>query len=230
MIIITWNVLHRIHAVNWDEPVIANHPDEHARIAAIAAWILRSDADVVCLQEVTTDLLFALEDFGTVCAMRYPRVPRYSRRSEPPVLTDSAEHLVTLARETPRLGRNRAFESDPGKGFLIVEVAGLRVINTHVTYRQHESQLRTLVEEAGDGAAIVCGDFNADREACGACLPGFAPALPREPALPTRPRQVPNEKPQTIDHVFVRDVEVVACEVLDGGGLSDHHPVRAQLR
>ena len=43
MLVVTWNVLHRIHAVNWDESVIAKHVDEHARIAAIADWIARRD-------------------------------------------------------------------------------------------------------------------------------------------------------------------------------------------
>ena len=33
----TWNVLHRVHAENFDEGVVAPHPDEAARVASIAA-------------------------------------------------------------------------------------------------------------------------------------------------------------------------------------------------
>jgi endonuclease/exonuclease/phosphatase family metal-dependent hydrolase len=233
MRLITWNVLHRIHAVNWDEPVIAKHPDEHARIAAIAAWIAerieRCDADVICLQEVGHDQLVALEDLGAVCAMRYPRVPKYSRRSEPATLTDPGEHLVILARGKPVLASSGAFASDPGKGFLIADVDGVLVATTHVTHRRHAEQCPRILEELGDAAAIICGDFNADRATCAECLPGFAPAIPREPALPTRPRQHDTEKSQTIDHVFGRGVRIVEAEVLDAGGLSDHNPVRVRI-
>ena len=230
MIVVTWNVLHRIHAVNWDEGVIGKHTDEHARIAAIAAsiarWIDAGEADIVCLQEVSGDQLAALP--GTVHTMKYPRVPRYYRHFEAETLREPAEYLAVIANGKRVAGE--AYASDPGKGYLIVVVDGVAIANTHVSYgERHPAQCRTLLAALGDMPAIVCGDFNADRETCLAHLPGFTPVIPCEPALPTRPRATPSEKPQTIDHVFVRGASVVEAQVLDGGGLSDHNPVRAHI-
>ena len=82
MRVATWNVLHRIHAVNWREPVVVLQPDEPARIAEITRRIVALDADVVCLQEVSGDQLAALVlalPAATILSHRYPRVPRLFR-------------------------------------------------------------------------------------------------------------------------------------------------------
>lgn len=231
MVIVTWNVLHRIHAVNWDEGVLAQHQDEHARIAAIAEWIGRCDADVVCLQEVSGDQLAAVRDVGTVFATRYPRVPTYYRRTEPTTLGDPAEYLVTITRgRESRYVRGEAFVSDAGKGFQIVEVGGMLVIDAHVSFGdRNAAQCAAILEAVGEAPGVICGDFNADRDVCARHLAGFVAAIPREPALPTRPRLVPSEKSETIDHAFVRGARVTEAVVLDGGGLSDHNPVHVVL-
>lgn len=235
--VVTWNVLHRIHAVNWDEPVRAAWPDERARCAAIANALATMPADVICLQEVSGDQLAAIRgrlgDGAAVLATAYPRVPHYYRRFETTPLGDPTEYLVVIARGAAHEVRAEPFASDGGKGFLRVELArGVTVIDTHVSYGdRHAAQCARLAEEvaAARGPVVVCGDFNADRDTCARRLPDLIAAIVREPALPTRPRQEPSEKSQTIDHVFVRDARVLEAAVLDGQGLSDHNPVRARL-
>ena len=107
----TWNVLHRVHASNWGEPAVKAFPDERVRAAAIAAKVerwLRDEDAVVCLQEVSGDLLATLRAarWGSVGLHdhRYPRVPRV-RGEDAVALDDVHEHLVILAQSpfTPRV-------------------------------------------------------------------------------------------------------------------------------
>ncbi|GAA4874427.1 endonuclease/exonuclease/phosphatase family protein [Kitasatospora terrestris] len=86
-----------------------------------------------------------------------------------------------------------------------------------------------VAEAAGDGPAVLLGDFNADRTVVAA---GLGPdctvtALPAG-AGPTRPREPGAPKSQWIDHVVVRGgLAGRDAAVRDVHGLSDHNPVRA---
>jgi endonuclease/exonuclease/phosphatase family metal-dependent hydrolase len=239
----TWNVLHRFHAQNWDEPAIETHPDETARIAAITARVEGLDHDgVICLQEVSGDQLGwlrkALADDAVIYTHKYPRVPKLFRPGFGPApLADPTEHLVTIVRGlgTARRSEGHTFPDDKGKGFLLVELAsGVVVINTHVSYGDHHvSQCAQLGTYATTyrGPLVIAGDFNEEREICGSRLgPGFVAAIPAEPARPTRPRTKPSSKSETIDHIFVVRTNAYEVEVLAGGGLSDHNPVIATVR
>jgi endonuclease/exonuclease/phosphatase family metal-dependent hydrolase len=229
--IATWNVLHRIHAVNWHEAAIDVHVDERARITAIASRVATL-ADVVCLQEVSGDQLALLRALpGVELAVHtYPRVPRLFRPGPMP-LTDPTEHLVVVSKRPLRAQRGHTFAGDRGKGYLAVELDDLTVIDTHVSYGDHHGpQCADLAEAAGGHARVaIVGDFNADRAACLGALAGFAAAEPVQPALPTRPRTKPGGKSQDIDHVFVRGVQARDVAVLSGDGLSDHNPVVATI-
>lgn len=237
MIVVTWNVLHRIHAVNWDEPAIRGWPDEPSRIGSIADLLAELPADVICLQEVSGDQLAMLRDVvpGELFATRYPRVPRYTRRFEAATLRDPAEYLVTIVRDGgARLLAEEAFPSDRGKGFHALELAsGATVIDTHVSFGDKGvEQLARLASIARDATepAIVCGDFNAPRETCAAALgAAFVPAVSPRGALATRPPTTPDAPPQDIDHVLVRGAQITAVQVLDSGGRSDHNPVAVRL-
>jgi len=232
----TWNVLHRIHAINWSEAIALAEP---ARVEAIAAWVAASDDAVWCLQEVSGDQLAALRaslpDAG-IHALGYPRVPRL-RRPGPAPLTDPTEHLVTIVRGTSapaRLVHAAAFPTDPGKGALVVELtAGVTVINTHVTYgTPRASQCRELAALArrAAGTAVLLGDFNADRATIVRDLgEGFTAMTPAAGSLPTRPRTDPTAKSQSIDHVIVYNGDGRELTVDDAGGLSDHNPARAAI-
>ncbi len=236
MIVVSWNVLHRIHAVNWSEPAIAQWTDERARLGSIADFISATNADVVCLQEVSGDQLVMLRDVeeGELFATKYSRVPSF-RKPTTETLRDAGEYLVTIVRDTgARLVRAEVFPTDAGKGFQRVELANqTTAINTHVSFGdKRPAQLARLAVEArqAPGLAVVCGDFNADRATCAAELgEGFIACVPLD-GLHTRPRQVPSEKSQDIDHVFVLGGKAIEASVLDGETRSDHNPVRVKLR
>jgi endonuclease/exonuclease/phosphatase family metal-dependent hydrolase len=236
VIVVTWNVLHRIHAVNWSEPAIGHWSDERSRLGSIADFIAATPAEVVCLQEVSGDQLAMLRDVeeGELLATKYPRVPSF-RKPTTETLRDPGEYLVTIVRDSgARLVRAEAFPTDGGKGFQRVELAnGTTVINAHVSFGdKRPAQLARLAVEAqlAPGLALVCGDFNADRPTCAIDLGDeFIAAVPLD-GLHTRPRQTPSEKSQDIDHVFVRGGKVLEASVLDGETRSDHNPVRVKLR
>lgn len=234
--VLTWNVLHRIHAVNWAEPAIGAWPDEAARIASIAEWLARDQAEVICLQEVSGDQLNCLRGQlrGDVHHFVYPRVPSYRAPPPAPYLKDPTEHLVVVVRDGgSRLIDAAAFDTDRGKGYLAVELADqTRVVSTHVTYGDKLArQTAKLAEIAQAARAIICGDFNADRSACSAALGARYACVELAPThLHTRPRQNPSDKSQDIDHIFVRGCDVLGAEIADSEQRSDHLPVRARLR
>lgn len=236
MIVVSWNVLHRIHAVNWSEPAITHWTDERSRLGSVADFIAATPADIVCLREVSGDQLQMLRDVeeGELFATKYPRVPSF-RRATTETLRDPAEYLVTIVRDTgAKLVRAEAFPTDGGKGFQRVELAnGSTAINTHVSFgEKRPAQLARLAVEAqaAPGLVVICGDFNADRVTCAADLgEGFTAAVPLD-GLHTRPRQKPSEKSEDIDHVFVRGGKALEATVLDGETRSDHNPVRVKLR
>lgn len=236
----TWNVLHRIHAENWGEDILARWPDESARIAAITARLATRTEQVIALQEVSGDQLASLRAGlagRTVHAFRYPRVPRPRRR--PSRLHDPAEYLVLLI-DGPGLADGpgqvvaaESFEDDPGKGALAVRTADALFVSTHVSGDQRRTrQLAHLagltVGDLGHPTALL-GDFNADRATVASGLGADFVIEDLSPgALPTRPRP-PGSKPLYIDHVAARGAGISAVAVEDADGLSDHNLVRADI-
>ncbi len=242
LVVATWNVLHRIHAENWDEPVIADHPDERARIAAIAeriATVLLPECAVVCLQEVSGDQLaavrLALPASAQVVSMVYPRIPRPRRGTSQ--LVDPTEHLaiVTVGLSSGSGRAEAAFPTDPGKGYLAIELTpgGVVMIATHVSYgERHVAQCAELSAVAGrqrDGVVIL-GDFNAPSATVTRALgPDFTAAELPEGSLPTHPRSTPSARSRDIDHVIALRGKVSAARVVSAERLSDHNIVLAQL-
>jgi endonuclease/exonuclease/phosphatase family metal-dependent hydrolase len=241
----TWNVLHRIHAENWGEAPIERFPDERARLAGIAARvaaILEAGCAAVCLQEVSGDQLAALRAAApraTLLSSAYPRGPWPRRRDgAPPAvaqLVDPTEHLVTVVAPgvAARLVEAAAFDDDPGKGLLAVELdGGWLLVDVHVSYgARQRGQLARVAHVAGarPGPTAILGDFNADATQVAAALgDAYALVVPAAPALPTRPR-TSGDKSQTIDHVALRGATATAAFVRPVDGLSDHNLVEAIL-
>lgn len=231
MRIVTWNVLHRVHAVNWDEAPVAAYPDERVRIeriaTTVAAW-LADDVDVVCLQEVSGDQLAALRAHVTssvaVLDHRLARIPRL--RKEGAALSAPAEHLVALVRDgaSARVREGHTFASDAGKGMLAVEVGSALVVCTHVSYGERSPE--QLARVAAAGADIVVGDFNAPADVVSLALGGdYTLAKIEEPT-----RVVPGGASKVIDHVLVRGGGITSAVVLATGDLSDHRPVAVAIR
>lgn len=238
MIVVTWNVLHRIHAENYQEEVADRFPDEAARIAAVTRRVVAALAEpdvVVCLQEVSGDQLASLLDAARGYVVRsfvYPRVPspHRGRAPAPSPLRQPHEHLVTLARRADARAAE-SFADDPGKGFLAVDVDGMLVVNTHVSFGDRRAAQLARLARVTDGPCVVCGDFNAGADAVRAGLgPGFSVVDLGPDALPTRPRRVAVEgKPAAIDHVVTRGLVGHSGVVLDVAGESDHNMVRAVI-
>jgi hypothetical protein len=245
--LLTWNVLHRVHALNWKEPVIGGFPDEGVRIARITDLVLRwldgdsaraPDASAVCLQEASGDqlrsLTLAVSARGDVVVFDhlYPRLPRLRAGGDSGLL-DPREHLITLVKAEARKREGRTFDEDPGKGFLAVELAGgVVVINTHVSFGERATAQLALVSSAAAAApngAAVAGDFNAPADT-------VARALGAGVILSDLAGQGPTRVPasghpgKTIDHVAAFQGRVTGAALcLDGDCLSDHRPVTATL-
>jgi endonuclease/exonuclease/phosphatase family metal-dependent hydrolase len=231
--VVTWNVLHRVHAENWGEDVVGRWPDESERIAAVTARLAERAEQVIALQEVSGDQLAALRRAmpgRTVHALRYPRVPRPRAGTSP--LDDPGEHLALLVNGPARQAAAEAFDDDPGKGLLAVRTGEALVIATHVSFGQRRPrQLARLAKVAcAEGKPVVLlGDFNADHAAVAAGLgPGFTVADLPPDAPRTRPGGQGIES-QDIDHVVVRGGVIGDVAVEDAGGLSDHNLLRANV-
>jgi endonuclease/exonuclease/phosphatase family metal-dependent hydrolase len=248
--LLTWNVLHRVHALNWKEPVIEGFPDEGVRIARITDFVLRwldgesaqaPDASVVCLQEASGDqlrsLTLAVSARGDVAIFDhlYPRLPRLRAAGDAGLL-DPQEHLVTLVKTDaagPAKREGRTYDEDPGKGFLAVELgSGLVVINTHVSFGEKATAQLALVS-AGVGAATafgaVAGDFNAPAETVARA---FGAGVVLSDLAGQGPTRVPasGHPGKTIDHVAAFRGRVESAHILlESEGLSDHLPVTATL-
>jgi endonuclease/exonuclease/phosphatase family metal-dependent hydrolase len=228
MRVLTWNVLHRVHAEKYGEPAIRTWPEERRRVEAIVALLGRREFDVALLQEVSGDVLAALRaEFGDreVLSHRYPRVPRVKQPSA--TVSDASEHLVVIAPRGATVLRAQTFANDGGKGLLAVSVdARLTVVSTHVSWGgkgvEQVQGLSALLRET-TGPLCIGGDFNAERqpvlEQLGeGCVAAVLPAG----SLRTREG---DEGGSDIDHFFVRDLRISDVQVLEHAGLSDHRPV-----
>lgn len=229
---VTWNVLHGVHGSNWSEPAVARHPDEAERVHAIAARVgkLARAGAWLALQEVSGDQLEALRrqapHDSVVLSHRSPRMPKLRQGST--TLVDRSEHLALIAPASAQLFAAAAYGNDAGKGFLAVRAAELLVVNTHVTFAERGlPQLERLAAlcEAHAGPSVVLGDFNAGAAHVQALLPR---ALLADVSSGARRTRV-GDPGHDIDHIAVHRARVADAEVLDGGGLSDHNPVRATI-
>lgn len=242
MRVATWNVLHRIHAVNWGDGPLERFPREADRIDRITARVveeLDGGCDVMCLQEVSgdqlTSLRAALPDGVQVLILRYPRIPKLRDPGVPGPLSDPSEHLVTMVAGTAWAStvEGAVFPEDGGKGLLLAAWPGGAVVNTHVTYGEKRvAQLASLAAaaRAQSGVVVLAGDFNADSATVGALLGGdFIIAAPVGSLLPTRPRTGDASKSQNIDHILVREGQSEVCAVVDVEALSDHNLVTARI-
>lgn len=233
----TWNVLHRIHAVNWREAPVEAFPDERERIAAITEVVskLLETSDVVCLQEVSGDQLGSLRRElrarATIFDHTYPRLPKLRVVDTSAPLANPTEHLVTLTHRHATLLESETFPSDPGKGLLALRVSEWAIVNTHVSSGSRASdQLRRLTSLAAshDHAALL-GDFNAERDVLEPLL-GDRFALTNLEGQPATRIATTEKAPRRIDHVVVKRPSIVHPGlVTQVGECSDHRPVSAEI-
>lgn len=231
--VVTWNVLHRIHAENWAEGSVAAFPDEATRVdgitGVVTSW-LEADVDVVCLQEVSGDQLESLRSAlrVNVISHRHPRLPRF-RKPTATQLQRPAEFLVTLTKLDTARTQGHPYEADGGKGVLEVELAnGVTVLNTHVSVgHKRDAQLAKL-SQLMTVRSLAMGDFNERRDVVHAALGTALTCTDLHGQRATRFGRSANDG-QHIDHVLCRGGVLREATVLDTGQLSDHRPVRARV-
>jgi endonuclease/exonuclease/phosphatase (EEP) superfamily protein YafD len=229
--ILTWNVLHRVHAENHSEPAVVRWPKEVERVNGVVRLIvhaLRCDGvEVVLLQEVSGDVVAALRSAlpeFSVLEHRYPRVPRQKLAH----LASPHEHLVVITPPGSKIMRAKTFENDPGKGVLVVQLpSGLTVASTHVTWGpKGVAQLAVLgrLFEEMQGPTCVGGDFNAERAV-------VRQAVGREVVISEFAvgSKVTRHGGADIDHLLCKHATLHDAQVLDAHELSDHHPVVATV-
>ncbi|MBM4367426.1 MAG: endonuclease/exonuclease/phosphatase family protein [Deltaproteobacteria bacterium] len=228
----TWNVLHRVHAENWNEDhVVATWPDEAVRMARIARWVaMACEGDLaVALQEVSGDQVEALRREGLeVVTHAYARVPR--ARGASTALADCSEQLVIASRRPLERLHAESAGDDPGKGFLAARAgSGPVLVCTHVTPREKgKAQLHRLARYArGFHQVLVLGDFNATAGEVAAACEGLALAA-HGGGRPTR-LSSPAGEGRWIDHGLARGLSIRVGSVEDCGFLSDHNPVRFEV-
>lgn len=223
----TWNLLHRVHAENWDEDTIRRWPDEAARITAITTRLTARTERVIALQEVSGDQLADLRarlPDRTVHSFQYPRIPNPRRGRD--LLHDRTEHLVLLVDGPSAPVTEIAFRDDKGKGALAVDVAGTLVIATHVSGDRRRTGQLTRLAELAEPTTVLLGDFNTSPSTIKAGLgDGFAVAGFAAGSMPTRP----GPSRGFIDHVVTRGATASTATVDASDGLSDHNLVYATV-
>jgi endonuclease/exonuclease/phosphatase family metal-dependent hydrolase len=163
----------------------------------------------------------------------YPRMPRV-RGGGGPVLGDASEHLVTIVANAPaQRVASQTFDSDPGKGMLIVDLDDVRLIDTHVSFGERGvNQVAAIAEAASEASkrgAIVVGDFNAPADALRASF-GDSFRLSNLTGQRATRSATESDRGHAIDHVAVCGGAIESATVLESRGLSDHAPVTALVR
>jgi endonuclease/exonuclease/phosphatase (EEP) superfamily protein YafD len=227
MRVLTWNVLHRVHAETHGEPAVERWPDDAGRTRNIIELLKRVGADVALLQEVSGDALAALRGaFPHVSSHLFPRMPRPKRPTT--AVTDASEHLVIVSKAACTVWRAQTAVNDPGKGLLAVEQSGVLFVSTHVSWgEKREPQLEALARVVQEhvGPLVIGGDFNVEASVVAEAL-GLQNVPLSSGSAKTR---VGREGGGDIDHLFVRGLTATTAQVLEHDVLSDHAPVLLAL-
>ena len=227
----SWNVLHFVHGINYDEHPVGTMP-ERERIDGICGLVgdLLRDVKVLCLQEVSGDLLVQLKlAFAPrfhIIDKRSGRAPSVRKRTSSHfgARGEHSEHLVIMVNRDMDIDfvRSGTFASDAGKGFLKVAIAGgPQVVCTHLPFdKSHRADQLAQMGLDGSAFTIVCGDMNSTEL--------HVPGLTRVPFAPdglvSRPKSRSN-----IDLVLTNGDADGPCEIVDGSRFSDHNPVIVRI-
>lgn len=176
MKIVSWNVLHLIHELNYafHESYVINKygiHNEQKRLDDIFGALNKhlSDDTVICLQEVPGDLLVLLKTIKNVNVFeyRYSRIPKIKNLKFSQIYTDPTEYLVmiiptSLAKDA--ISQSAIQFDDPGKACQIVQLDKLLIMNIHVpmgaAYRSKAfEQMGAFIDQVGLDFILV-GDMN----------------------------------------------------------------------
>lgn len=181
MKIISWNVLHIIHELNYalnssyviNKYDIANsEANEQKRLVDIFSTIRKhlSDETVICLQEVPGDLLTLLKKLTGmgIFEYQYTRIPKIKNLIKyQHIYSDPAEYLVILipdklAQDAKQL-QTIQFD-DPGKACSVVQIDKMLIMNTHVpmgtAYREKAFEQIGEFVDCTELDFMLVGDMN----------------------------------------------------------------------
>ncbi len=239
--LVTWNVL----AAPWASPIWypaemdSTVLDRQTRTALVAKALRNFDPDVICLQETTPpDLAYILRALGEGYAFHFA-----SNSKELWANWGASETPWEPNGTAVILRSDRFIESASGEIELgphgnvatwvrLVDVSNgkqIQIVSAHLDSDDDDrrrSELPALFDAIStSGAVVIAGDYNEDTISTGFGEPfferGFADVFALlDNRLPTHPYFRPGDDladRATIDHILVREVHAVTCDVIDVG-------------
>lgn len=201
--------------------------------ARIADVILRSGADVVCMQEVDSMTgrsggRYVAGDIAAE-ALMYPVFA-------PAIDYDGGKYgIAVLAKTRPLSVRRVALPGrEEARALLLVEFDDYLLGCTHLSLTEEDRNASAAIIKreaaAFDKPIVLCGDFNAHPD--DAVMTELKSAL--RPVTSPKRHTFPADKPEeTIDYICVSTANapaVLRTEVIDEPVASDHRPITATLR
>lgn len=239
MKILSWNVLHIIHEINYaydTSPVLEKYSgNEQIRLNAIANFIstLLSEDTIICLQEVPGDLLESI-DFKnhTLYKHMHSRIPEIKNSEYLKTLySNPNEYIVTIVPNVFSVTNINVIEFDEpsenvnksGKACLFLTLKDLTIGNCHLPFgsSRRKKALTKLTEFINtkfiDKTYILIGDMNMKAQTLQKWLSNLE-CDAKVIEMPSATR-----KTSKIDHGIVsRGISVLETHVYDNHNMSDH--------
>jgi Endonuclease/Exonuclease/phosphatase family. len=173
----TWNVLHRYHEENYvpKSLILKNYPDEKKRIndqISLIDEILKTSKSILCLQEVSGDLLENIKNkFANYNILTYEhkRIPTLKKQSLN-IYKDAREFMIILANKEFEIKENSYIQLKMlGKAIqavtFLINDKTFTVQNVHHSFKRTGEveileNFTTLKDKKIKNPILICGDFN----------------------------------------------------------------------
>ena len=197
-------------------------------------FLQRIDADLLLLQEAefrngqpcrvegysydaAANITFGSSNFGVLTASRCQALETRAYLSQTRELYFATHKSLLLSR----------YALGEGNSLLVVNVHAINFRENSAYKKEKERILDYLQKDTGP--LIVAGDFNAWNSTRGEKLLQIADSLGLKRVPLDSGDGVKSMFGNPLDFIFYRDLELLACEVLDDGGISDHRPLLARF-
>lgn len=242
----TWNVLHRYHEENHnpDSEILKKYHYESDRINATIKLIDKTlnqhDNVILCLQEVSGDLMEAINNkfhsFFAIIQFKYERVPQKKNKGFN-IYKNPKEYLIILISKSFRVHNNKKVKyTTPGKGALIIFLDELIIVNTHLTIPKadkgdlEQKVLKYLLPKY-KLPIVVAGDFNRSREKT---INDLKSAKIHNERIEISDASALNKftypvKKVNLDQIIGIDIAIGAIDIIDSESTSDHNILLAKI-
>ena len=179
--IISFNVLHIIHEINYnikDSFVLNEYNNKEIDRLNDIIKLLKTYMDektVIALQEVPCDLCKLLKNQEAdyiVIEYKLPRIPKCKINKTPYI--DQGENIVTIIPKRLYKEDNVIIvqSEDPGKAAMIVKCNDFSIVNLHSPFKDTIRQkfLKDIFEIIYNKNYIITGDFNVEEEELKRCI------------------------------------------------------------